>query len=116
MDMGMSGIDPQTAYYIRQAFADLPETIRGGGAQAPLLTHEIIVNAVQAAFQELDLRQLEITRHLSPAQRFYQVCDLNRFLRHAAIAAIHQQHPNIDDPDLSRELLRRMGTPNVPRA
>ena len=64
---------------------------------------------VRAVFAELDVRQLDITRRLSPAQRFRQVCELNRFLRHAALAAIRQQHPDISDHDLQQQLLRRMG-------
>ena len=101
--------DPQTAFHIRQAFADLRPYTAGQPAAPPPLTREAITRDVQAAFAELDRQQLVITRRLSPAQRFKQVCELNQFLRRAIIAAIHQQHPGIGEAELHQHLLQRMG-------
>ncbi len=110
----MPSVDPQTAFHIQQAFADLAHASVTASVSRPPLTHESIAHDVQAVFRELDLRQLEITRHLSTAQRLRQVYEINRFFLHAAIAAIRQQHPGISEANLSRELLRRMGIRLVP--
>ncbi|GEM_PF-1145242 len=121
----MSTVDPQTtlrqsfdraqdkaqdtAFYIQQVFADRDTRQRRVSIAPPPLTRESIAQEVRAVFAELDVRQLDITRHLSPAQRFRQVCELNRFLRHAALAAIRQRHPDISEHALQQQLLRRMG-------
>jgi len=98
-----------TAFHIQQVFADLDPRQRRVSIAPPPLTRESIAQEVRAVFAELDVRQLDITRRLSPAQRFSQVCELNHFLRHAAIAAIRQQHPDISEHALQQQLLRRMG-------
>jgi hypothetical protein len=113
----MSSDDPQTAlrqaqdtaFHIQQVFADRDAHQRRVSIAPPPLTRESITQEVRAVFAELDVRQLDITRRLSPAQRFRQVCELNRFLRRAALAAIRQQHPNIGEHALQQQLLRRMG-------
>ena len=101
--------DPETVFHIHQAFADLRGRPTGEPRKAPPLTRETIARDVRAAFAELDLRQLAITRRLSPAQRFQQVCDLNDFLRNAVIAAIRQQYPHISEAEFQRQFLFRMG-------
>lgn len=101
--------DPQTTFHIQKVFADLGTHQRRVSIAPPPLTRESIAQEVRAAFAELDMRQMDITRRLSPAQRLRQVCELNRFLRHAAIAAIRQQHPGISEHALQQQLLRRMG-------
>ncbi len=98
-----------TAFHIQQVFADWDPRQRRVSIAPPPLTRESIAQDVRAVFAELDMRQLDITRRLSPAQRFRQVCELNRFLRHAVIAAIRQQHPGISERALHQQLLRRMG-------
>ena len=98
-----------TAFHIQQAFADWDLRQSRVSIAPPPLTRESIAQEVRAVFAELDMRQLDITRRLSPAQRFSQVCELNRFLRHAALAAIRQQHPGISEHALQQHLLRRMG-------
>jgi len=106
---GAQGKAQDTAFHIQQVFADWdPRQCRVSIAPPPL-TRESIAQEVRAVFAELDMRQLDITRRLSPAQRFRQVCELNRFLRHAVIAAIRQQHPGISEHALQQQLLRRMG-------
>ena len=105
----MSTGDPQTTFHIQQVFADWDPRQRRVSVVPPPLTRESIAQEVRAVFAELDMRQLGITRRLSPAQRFRQVCELNRFLRQAVIAAIRQQHPGIGDHALQQQLLRRMG-------
>jgi len=105
----MSTGDPQMAFHIQQVFADWDPRQRRVSIAPPPLTRESIAQEVRAVFAELDMRQLDITRRLSPAQRFRQVCELNRFLRRAVIAAIRQQHPGISDHALQQQLLRRMG-------
>jgi hypothetical protein len=105
----MSSDDPQTTFHIRQVFAGRDPHRGHVSIAPPPLTRESIAQEVQAVFAELDVRQLDITRRLSPAQRFRQVCELNRFLRHAALAAIRQQHPGISEHALQQQLLHRMG-------
>jgi hypothetical protein len=113
----MSSDDPQTtlrqaqdtAFHIRQVFAGRDPRQGYASIAPPPLTRESITQEVRAVFAELDLRQLDITRRLSSAQRFRQVCELNRFVRRAALAAIRQQHPNISEHALQQQLLRRMG-------
>jgi len=104
----MSTGDPQMAFHIQQVFADWGPRQRRVSIAPPPLTRESIAQEVRAVFAELDMRQLDITRHLSTAQRFRQVCELNRFLRRAVIAAIRQQHPGISDQALQQQLLWRM--------
>ncbi len=121
----MSTVDPQTtlrqpfdgaqdkaqdtAFHFQQVFADRDTRQHHVSIAPPPLTRESIAQDVRAVFAELDMQQLDITRRLSPAQRFRQVCELNRFLRRAALAAICQQHPDISEHALQHELLRRMG-------
>jgi len=102
-------VDPETAFHIHQAFAELGGRCSVAPLLPPPLTHEMIQRDVRAAFAELDMRQLAISRRLTPAQRIQQVCDLNEFLRDLVIAAIHQQHPDISEAEFEREFLRRMG-------
>ena len=99
-----------TAFHIQQAFVGWDPRQRHVSLAPPPLTRESIAHDVQAVFAELDVRQLDITRRLSPAQRFRQVCSLNRFLRQAAIAAIREQYPDISENALQQQLLRRMGS------
>jgi hypothetical protein len=101
--------DPQTTFHIRQAFADLGRRASDRPIVPPVLTRAAILQDVQAAFAELDQQQLAITRQLSPAQRLNQVCELNRFLRHAIIAAIRRQQTGITEANLRQHLLQRMG-------
>ena len=102
-------VDPETAFRIRQAFADLGQRPSGAPLVPPPLTREIIQRDVKAVFAELDMRQLAIARRMTPAERFQQVCDLNEFLRNAVIAAIHQQHPNLREAEFQQKFLQRMG-------
>ncbi len=102
-------VDPETAFHIRQAFADLGLHPAGAAVQPPPLTRQIIRHDVQAAFAELDPQQLAISRRMTPAERFRQLCAINEFLRRAVIAAIHEQHPDLSATEFQGEFLRRMG-------
>jgi hypothetical protein len=102
-------VDPETAFHIRQAFADLGQRPSGAPLVPPPLTREIIRRDVKAAFAELDMQQLTISWRLTPAQRIQQVCDLNEFLRNVVIAAIRQSQPDISEAEFQRQFLRRMG-------
>ncbi len=102
-------VDQETAFHIRQAFADLGLRPRDEIIEPPPLTHEMIQRDVQAAFAELDPQQLAILRRMTPAERFALVCDLNEFLRNTVIAAIHEQYPGLDEAEFQREFLKRMG-------
>ena len=102
-------VDPETAFRIRQAFADLGQRPSDAPLVPPPLTREIIQRDVKAVFAELDVRQLAIACRLTPAERFQQVCDLNEFLRNAVIAAIHQQSTGISKDEFQRRFLQRMG-------
>ena len=102
-------VDPETAFHIRQTFADLSGRRSAVPPSPPPLTHETIVRDVRAAYAELDLQQLAISRRLTPTERFQQLCDLNEFLRDVVIAAIRQQHPGISEDEFQRKFLQRMG-------
>jgi len=102
-------VDLETAYQIRQAFIDLGLRSAGAAIEPPPLTNEMIRRDVQGAFAELDIRQLEISRRMTPAERFRQLCAINEFLRRAVIAAIHEQHPGLSESQFQAEFLRRMG-------
>ena len=102
-------VDPETAYHIRQAFADLGLRPSGAAIEPPPLTREMIRRDVRGAFAELDTRQLAIARWMTPAERFRQLCAINEFLRCAVIAAIHEQHPDLSERQFQEEFLRRMG-------
>jgi hypothetical protein len=102
-------VDAETAYHIRQVFADLGLQPHGASVEPPPLTREIIRRDVRAAFAELDMRQLEISKRMTPAERFRQLGAINEFLRRAVIAAIHEQHPDLSEREFQEEFLRRMG-------
>jgi hypothetical protein len=102
-------VDAETAYYIRQAFVGLGLHPTGAAVEPPTLTREIIRRDVRAAFAELDMRQLEISKRMTPAERFRQLCAINEFLRRAVIAAIHEQHPDLSESQFQAEFLHRMG-------
>lgn len=107
-------VDPETAFHIRQAFADrgvhdLGLRPAGAASEPPPLTREIIWRDVRAAWAELDPQQLAISRRMTPAERFELVCDLNEFLRNTVIAAIHQQYPTLTEVQFRQEFLKRMG-------
>lgn len=102
-------VDVETAYHIRQTFVDLGLQSAGAGVERPTLTREIIRRDVRAALAELDVRQLEIWKRMTPAERFRQLCAINEFLRRAVIATIHEQHPELNEKEFQEEFLRRMG-------
>jgi hypothetical protein len=102
-------VDPETAYHIRQAFVDLGLRPVGAAVEPPPLTREMIRRDVRTAFAELDMRQLEISSRMTPAERFRQLCAINEFLRRAVIAAIHEQRPDLSERQFQEEFLRRMG-------
>ena len=104
-------VDPETAYHIRQAFADLGLRPAGAAIEPPPppLTHAMIRRDVRAAFAELDMEQLAISKRMTPAGRFRQLCAINEFLRRAVIATIHEQHPDLSERQFQEEFLRRMG-------
>jgi len=102
-------VDPETAYHIRQAFADLGLRPAGAAIEPPPLTREMIQRDVRGAFAELDTQQLEISRRMTPAERFRQLCAMNEFLRRAVIATIHEQHPDLSERQFQEVFLRRMG-------
>jgi len=77
--------------------------------EPPPLTRETIRRDVWAAFAELDPQQLAVSRRMTPAERFRQLCAINEFLRRAVIAAIHEQHPDLSERQFQEEFLRRMG-------
>jgi hypothetical protein len=102
-------VDPETAYHIRQAFADLGLRPIGATIEPPPLTRAMIRRDVRAAFTELDTGQLEISKRMTPAERFRQLCAINEFLRRAIIATIHEQHPDLSERQFQEEFLHRMG-------
>jgi len=102
-------VDPETAFHIRQAFADLGSHPPDGAMAPPPLTRVMIQRDVRAAFAELDPQQLAISRCLTPAARLDLLCDLNGFLRNAVIAAIHEQRPGLTESEFQREYLKRVG-------
>jgi hypothetical protein len=102
-------VDLETAYHIRQAFVDLGLHPRGATIEPPPLTRAMIRRDVRAAFAELDPQQLAVSSRMTPAERFRQLCAINEFLRRAVIAAIHEQHPDLNERQFKEEFLHRMG-------
>ena len=102
-------VDLETTYHIRQAFVDLGLRPLGAIIEPPPLTRAMIRRDVRAAFAELDTGQLEISKRMTPAERFRQLCAINEFLRRAVIATIHEQHPDLSERQFQDEFLHRMG-------
>jgi hypothetical protein len=102
-------VDAETAYHIRQALIGLGLQPHGAAVEPPPLTREIIRRDVRAAFAELDMRQSEISKRMTPAERFQQLCAINEFLRRAVIASIHETHPDLSATEFQGEFLHRMG-------
>lgn len=75
----------------------------------PALTAERLSADVAAAFADLDRRQIELSRQLTPAQRVELISTLNDFLRQAQLAAIRRDEPDISEAELQRKYLMRIG-------
>jgi hypothetical protein len=102
-------VDPELLYDIRRSSAGLIGRLEEpSGALSPL-TQERIARDVQAAFADCDLQQVAISRHMTSAQRLRQVSEMNDFLRQAILASIYQAQPGIDDGEVQKQFLRRMG-------
>ncbi len=61
-------VDPETAFHIRQAFADLGSHPPDGAIEPPPLTRGMIQRDVRAAFAELDSQQLAISQYFNPGR------------------------------------------------
>ncbi len=101
-------MNDEVAFHVRSALREAHPTwsIR---ADPPALTPERIAADVAAAFADLDWRQIELSRQFTPAQRLRQVASLNDFLRHAVLAAIRREEPDISTEALQRRYLERIG-------
>ena len=67
-----------------------------------------IAQAVRAAFNELDLRQLAVLARLSPARRLEIMFDLCEFSRQLVIASERQRNPSISNEELERRVRARI--------
>ena len=73
-----------------------------------------IAQAVHAAFNELDLRQLAVLARLSPTRRLEIMFDLCEFARQLVIASERQRDPLISDQDLARRVRARIELAHAP--
>ena len=64
--------------------------------------------AVRAAFDELDLRQLAVLACLSPTRRLEIMFDLCESARQLVIASERQRNPHISDEELARRVGARI--------
>jgi hypothetical protein len=67
-----------------------------------------IAQAVRAAFNELDLRQLAVLARLSPTRRLEIMFDLCEFSRQLVIASERQRNPSISNEELERRVRARI--------
>lgn len=67
-----------------------------------------IAQAVRAAFDELDLRQLAVLARLSPARRLEIMFDLCEFARQLVIASERQRDPSLSNEELERRVRARI--------
>ena len=67
-----------------------------------------IAQAVRAAFDELDSRQLAILAHLSPTRRLEIMFDLCEFSRQLVIASERQRDSGISNEELERRVRTRI--------
>ena len=72
------------------------------------MTPSDIAQAVRAAFDELDSRQLAILARLSPTRRLEIMFDLCESARQLVIASERQRNPNISDEELARRVRARI--------
>ena len=73
-----------------------------------------IAQAVRAAFNELDLRQLAVLARLSPARRLEIMFDLCELARQLVMASERQRDPLISDQDLARRVQARIELAHAP--
>jgi len=91
---------------LRMAFSR--RTHRGGyyllgqPAVSPELAH-----ILKSSAAEVDLRQIEIYRRLSPADRFRQGCAISDTARHVVAYRIRQDHPEVSAQEAQRMALQR---------
>ena len=64
--------------------------------------------AVRAAFDELDMRQLAVLARLSPTRRLEIMFDLCESARQLVIASERQRNPRISDEELARRVRARI--------
>jgi hypothetical protein len=72
------------------------------------ITPSDTAQAVRAAFDELDSRQLAILARLSPTRRLEIMFDLCESARQLVIASERQRNPNISDEELARRVRARI--------
>jgi hypothetical protein len=59
-----------------------------------------IAEVVQAVFDDIDMRQLAISRRLSGSRHLKEAFDLCEFARSLVVASIRNRHPHISDEEL----------------
>jgi hypothetical protein len=67
-----------------------------------------VAQAVRAAFDELDLRQLAVLARLSPTRRLEIMFDLCESARQRIIASERLRDPSISDEELARRVRARI--------
>lgn len=66
---------------------------------------------IQASIAEVDPRQLDVYRHLSPAEKFGQGISLSNLARKAVAYRIRQENPGLSEAEANRLSLQRAYRP-----
>lgn len=65
---------------------------------------------IAGAVAEIDRRQIEMSRHLTPAQRFQQMLSMIEFVEGVAAYRLRQRQPEISEVESLRIVRRRNAT------
>jgi hypothetical protein len=76
--------------------------VKGQSALSPELRGMLLSSAA-----EVDPRQIEIYRRLSPSQRFQQGCSISNTARRVVAYRIRQENPGLDPAEAQRRALQR---------
>jgi hypothetical protein len=57
---------------------------------------------------EAEAIQLEVFRRMTPAQRIEMALEMSESIRNVSLSGLRQRHPELNEQELRRELLRLM--------
>ena len=72
----------------------------------PVPRPSITLSRVNDTAPDVEARQLDIYRKMTPAQRLVVACDLSMFARSLALARIRSEHPDWSEAASMAELAR----------